>query len=83
LTPEEVGKKIDGLIAKRTVELSKIATAARAVVPVLLDAGRTNSAKELQELFFQFDAIEQELHDVAMNNTSAMVSEFLRRAQKG
>lgn len=38
----------------------KIVAAARAVVPVLLDAGRTNSAKALQELLFEHDARQQE-----------------------
>ncbi len=46
----------------------KIADAARVVIPVLLDAGRANSAKQLQELFFEYDALDQEMNEFVERN---------------
>ncbi len=64
------------LIAKQNI-LEKIALEARAVIPVLLDAGRTNSAKALQELLFEYDAKEQEFHELVMKDPAAMLRSIL------
>lgn len=41
----------------------KIAIEARNIVPILLDAQRVNSAKQLQELLFQLDAAVQQMNE--------------------
>ncbi len=63
MSPDETVRKIDGHMRAKHMLHEKIAAAARAVLPVLLDAGRVNSAKELQELLFEMDAKDQEMVD--------------------
>jgi hypothetical protein len=62
------------LAGRRADLVDKIALAARAVVPVLLDAQRVNSARELQELLFELDALDQELAEF----TKAHMDELFR-----
>jgi hypothetical protein len=49
---------------------------------VLLDAGRTNSAKALQELLFEFDANEEGARELIMSDPFAMLDELTRRIQR-
>lgn len=68
MTTEEARAKMKALATERSGLVDRIEKAARAVVPVLLDAGRTHSAKELQELFFQLDVSHQALTDFITAN---------------
>lgn len=60
MTIQETQSKMREFAREKQALEEKIVDAARAVVPVLLDAGRTNSAKALQELLFEHDARRQE-----------------------
>ncbi len=57
----ELGRKIKKARRQQWELHQRIVTAARGLIPALLDAGRTHSAKELQELFFQLDVAEEEI----------------------
>lgn len=63
MTKDEARAEMTQFSVRRSHLQSAITTAARAVIPVLLDAGRANSAKELQELFLQLDLIDRALLD--------------------
>lgn len=78
LTTDEAYKEIGKLIGKRAALEKKIADAARTVVPVLLDAGRTHSAKPLQELFFELDALDQEMKEFVERDPSAAMAAIVR-----
>lgn len=80
MTAQEFSAKVGANEAARVALLDRIANAALAVVPVLLDAGRVNSAKELQELLFQLEALQQE-NDSLMKANMDAVFELLRRAR--
>jgi hypothetical protein len=56
----------------------RISVAARAVVPVLKDAGRTNSAAELDQLFFELDALDQEMKDFVAEDPARFVDGLIR-----
>jgi hypothetical protein len=51
----------------------KIVESVRGLVAVLKDAGRPESAKELDALFFERDALVQEIGEFMRNNVSAIV----------
>jgi hypothetical protein len=72
MTTEEAKKRLRGHTQRSHELLAKIAVEARAVVPVLLDSGRANSAKALQELLFQMDAMEQEIKELLLSNPEAL-----------
>jgi hypothetical protein len=72
VTPDETVKQLAKFVKRRRSVIEEIAGAARPVVPVLLDAGLNNSAKGLQELFFQLDALEQELIVFTKENAAEM-----------
>ncbi len=74
MTPEEILRQIDATSARVNALHRKIADAARAIVPVLLDAQRANSAKELQELFFELDALEQSLAKIFETDKEAALA---------
>lgn len=61
--------------------MRKIAEYARTLVPVLNDAGRAYSAKELERLMFEFDAYVQEGVDCAQSNPETFI-EFIRTIGK-
>jgi hypothetical protein len=83
LSPDEVAKRFAASqIACHAIE-AKIVAAARAIVPVLLDAGRVNSAKELQELFFQLDVEEEQTRDLIAGNTGAALAAITDRLKHG
>jgi len=73
LNPDEVAKRVEASRVARGAIEAKVVAAARAIVPVLLDAGRVNSAKELQELFFQLDVEEEKLKDLIQGNAKAAI----------
>lgn len=60
MAKSEAFKRLTEVNGRRVDVSIRIVKAARPLIPVLLDAGRGNSAKELQELFFELDAIEEE-----------------------
>jgi uncharacterized protein Yka (UPF0111/DUF47 family) len=62
MDPKEQSKTLDDYFRRRSELSQKIVDAARTMIPVLKDAGRSHSAATLDELFFQLDALEQELH---------------------
>lgn len=70
-TPEEIGKLMHEFMKTRLELHEKIVAATRPVIPVLLDSGRANSARPLQELFFELDAKEQEIHNLVTENIAA------------
>lgn len=75
---EETRRKIQELLhAKQALE-GKITEASRAILPVLLDAGRVNSAKALQELLFEYDAKHQELTDFIMRDPIAAMDAMIK-----
>lgn len=82
MTTDEAIKQIDKLMSARGKLADKIVAASRAVVPVLLDAGRSNSAKELQELFFQYDALEQELAQFIGENPDASLAALVHTIRR-
>ena len=65
MTKEELEKKINDFGYRRQKLTDRIRDEARPLIPVLLDSGRMNSAKSLQELFFEYDALEQEFKELA------------------
>ena len=79
MTPIDAVKKLDGLMLRKQVLAEKIVEASRPIIPVLLDAGRANSAKALQELLFEFDAIAQEATDIINADPRTVLAELLRR----
>jgi hypothetical protein len=79
LTVEDSTKKIDAFMSCLHMVRMKIVTEARAVVPVLLDAQRVNSAKPLQELLFELDVIEQEMKDFVMADPRAALEALSRK----
>jgi hypothetical protein len=83
VTPAETMAKIRDFAASKSMLERKIAEAARAIVPVLLDAGRVNSAKELQELFFQYDAKAQEMTDLFKADPSAAIGAVMSWPRAG
>lgn len=74
--------RIDALMNRRQILLQKIETAARAVVPVLLDADRKNSAAELQQLFFEIDALQQEVHAFVAEDPRSALDALIRKLEK-
>ena len=82
MTPDELVKYIDDTGVKVLLLQKKIVTAARAVIPVLLDAQRSNSAKELQELFFELDALNDGLMKSLDENPAATVEAFVRKMRE-
>ena len=83
MTPAEAVAQIDALWSRKTKLAEKIVDAARPIVPVLLDAGRANSAKALQELLFEFDAIEQEATQIVERNISPEFLQLMLRTRGG
>jgi hypothetical protein len=79
VSPRDVGAAMDKFQIEQGALKNKIVVAARAVVPVLLDAGRVNSAKELQKLLFQIDAGADEMSKLLTDNPDALLAEFRRR----
>ena len=74
--------------ATRVAELqTKVVEEARRIVPVLLDAGRAHSAKALQELLFEIDALNQEMDAAIREDPAAasrvFVNALARRAKEG
>ncbi len=82
MTDQEVDEFVNRVMRERMALLAKIATAAKAVVPVLLDAGKVNSAKELQEPFFLFDVNEQSLSEFIKNNPAAAIDVLMRKLDR-
>jgi hypothetical protein len=85
MTPDEAFKAMAEITGRRGALIEKIGVEARAVVPVLLDAGRVNSAKPLQELLFEMDALEQEMTSLFTENHEAVLAAMLAtvRAKRG
>ena len=83
LSPDEVAKRFQASQDARKAIEAKVIAAARAIVPVLLDAGRVNSAKELQELFFQLDVEEERVRDLITGNTEAAFVALIDRLKRG
>jgi predicted translin family RNA/ssDNA-binding protein len=73
MTHSEVQKKIREFLQRRHDIHESVVRAARSVVPVLKDAQRIHSAKELDELLFQLDALDQELTDFCKANPVALI----------
>jgi hypothetical protein len=82
ITPDEIAPKLDTYVAKRKQLHARIVKAARPLIPVLKDAGRTHSAAELDELFFELDALEQETVQIVGDNLGAAL-EALRQRIRG
>lgn len=82
MTTDETTRIIDTFLGKRQELLRKLEHAARAVVPVLLDADRKNSAAELQELFFQIDAADQEMAKFFSENAMLSLEVIMRKFEK-
>jgi hypothetical protein len=53
---------------------SRIVDAARHVIPVLKDSGHANSARTLDELYFQRDAVFQQLTEMIAADPSILLS---------
>jgi hypothetical protein len=68
LTKEQFSKLVDRGAVKRTSLMNQIVDEARVILPVLLDAGRIHSAKKLQKLFFQMDAMDEEIASEVREN---------------
>jgi len=71
MTGHEAVDQLNILLQKRYSVQTKIAEAARPIIATLLDAGRAHSAKALQELFFELDALDEQLHEFARDNPVA------------
>lgn len=82
MTAKEAAERMRELAQKHHELNARIADAARAVVPVLLDAGRTNSAKALQELIFELDACDQEMHQFVRENVPVAIEALMRSLGK-
>jgi len=68
MTPEELVTEIQKLHAREEVVRRKIVEHARSLVPVLKDAGREHSAKELDRLVYENDAIQEEIQKLVIEN---------------
>lgn len=77
MTQDEAKAEMRRLSTKRNALVGRIAEAARAVVPVLLDAGRNNSAKNLQELFFELEVCDQGMSDFVKSDPKAAMDGLL------
>ncbi len=82
MTQNETAKKMKEIRDRQYGLQRKIVEAARPVIAVLLDAGRQNSAKELQQLFFELEAVEQEMHAFFLSNPEGII-EIMARLIEG
>lgn len=60
----------------------KLAEAARSIVPVLKDHNLSNTASELERLLFEYDANEQEMTKMALDDPAAFVEALLLKMGK-
>ncbi len=74
---KEIGTFMSEHIHRRDVLLLKLATAARSVIPVLKDHNLSNVAKELECLFFEYDANEQEVDNAAKADPASFIEALL------
>lgn len=79
MTGEEIDKQFWNLNRKKQAIEARIVVAARAVVPVLKDAQQINSAKELDALFYELDALTQEMTDFISSGPGAIILRLLGR----
>lgn len=70
---DEVRQRMRDFPVKLQAMEKKIVVAARAAIPVLKDASREHSAGELEVLFFELDAINQEFTDFVSRNRNAVL----------
>lgn len=62
--------------------LLKLSVVARNVIPVLKDHNLLNTAAELERLFFEYDANEQEMSQMVEQNPQAFVDALLANLRK-
>jgi hypothetical protein len=77
MTPDEITARFQAMNVRERGILDKIAVEARAVVPVLLDSGRANSAKPLQELLFELEAVAQERDQIIRDDPESTMTALL------
>lgn len=82
-TREEIVKRMQHDPVPLNALHKKIVDAARPLIPVLLDAGRTNSAKELDALFFELDAFNQEMHAFVTENMTEILAVIVGSLENG
>ncbi len=82
MTNEETTRAIDQFLTRRQALSRKVETAARAVVPVLLDAERKNSAAELQQLLFEIDALDQEISNFVEKDPQGALEAIFAKLRK-
>ncbi len=80
------GRGIHAQISQFTMRMNtisqKIVNYSRGLVPVLQDAGQINSAKELERLLFEFDAVTQEAIDFAKDNLESILEGLIKGGPK-
>lgn len=79
MTMEEAIREVERRLSGISTINSKIADEARVIIPVLLDSGRVNSAKPLQELFFELDSKNQELIQLIEMNPAVLLEVMKRK----
>lgn len=83
MTRDDVYREMKELRERDHDLKGKIVKAARPVIPVLLDAGRSNSAKELQELFFEYDAHSEAMSKFFLANGAAVIDVIAESLKRG
>lgn len=81
MTEDEARKKVMEYLTRRSTLKEKIVAAARPMVAVLKDSGHPTSAAVLDALYFELDAIEQEMTGDAASNRAvgdALIEVLLR-----
>jgi hypothetical protein len=81
MTREEAAAEMVKFPARIASVKDKITAVARGLIPVLRDAGREHSAKELDALFFELDAIEQEMQAFVRDNLPSVMKIITERLE--
>lgn len=82
MTQEEFDDHINEFVVRREILFNQLLTQARPLVETLLDAGRTNSAKPLQQTLFEFDVIDQEMRELITQNKELLFERLFARLRK-
>jgi hypothetical protein len=83
MTPPRVGERIKALDMRLRSIQTRICDASRALIPVLRDAQREHSAKQLVELFFELDALTQEMSEFVRSNLDGLVKSIMEPGRGG
>lgn len=83
MTTEELSSKMSACSHRQRACMKRLMDLAPSLVDVLKDAGRASTAARVDEILFEYDAIDQEMAGFALENPDQVLSVLNKWMERG